>query len=296
MTTAQKALVLGGATGLVGQALAEVLLASNWKVRSAGRADLDFAANDAAQRLEALLDSARPDCVFNAIGYTQVDAAEEDEEAATLMNRTLPAMLGRIVKERGCALVHFSTDFVFDGKKQSPYTPEDPTNPLSVYGRTKLAGEEAILALDLPKCLIIRTAWLFGPGRNNFVSRILELCRAKGSINVVHDQIGSPTYTLDLAQYSLKLLESGSSGLFHIVNSGQARWVELADEAVDLAGLECTVNAVPSAAYPQKAERPAYSVLDCSALTKATGISPRPWPQALREFIFREFSAADPAP
>ncbi len=289
MTSAQKAVVLGGVTGLVGQALTEALQASGWMVRALSRSDVDFRAPDASDTLRGLLDAIEPALVFNTVAYTQVDAAEDDPEAATLLNRTLPALLGRLVKARGCGLVHFSTDFVFNGKKQQPYTKEYPTDPLCVYGKTKLAGEEALLSLDLPNGLIIRTAWLFGPGRKNFVSTILQRCQEKKGINVVHDQIGSPTYTADLAQYTLKLVEAGASGLFHVVNSGQASWCELASEAVQLAQAQCVVTPIPSSAYPQKATRPAYSVLDCGDLTRMTGISPRPWPQALREYIFKEF-------
>lgn len=289
MTSAQKAVVLGGVTGLVGQALTEALQASGWMVRALGRSDVDLRAPDAADILGNLLDAIEPALVFNTVAYTQVDAAEDDPEAATLLNRTLPALLGRLAKARGCGLVHFSTDFVFNGKKQQPYTKDDPTDPLCVYGKTKLAGEEALLSLDLPNCLIIRTAWLFGPGRKNFVSTILQRCQEQKGVNVVHDQIGSPTYTVDLAQYTLKLVEAGASGLFHVVNSGQASWCELASEAAQLAQTQCVVTPIPSSAYPQKALRPAYSVLDCRDLTRMTGISPRPWPQALREYIFKEF-------
>lgn len=289
MSTRQKALVLGGKTGLVGQTLMQALHNSGWEAVAAGRSEVDLGAPDAASRLEALIDSHEPSCVFNAIAYTKVDAAEDEPEAATLLNRTLPATLGRIIKTRPCALVHYSTDFVFDGKKGAPYTPEDPTAPLCVYGKSKLAGEEALLSFDLPRCLIVRTAWLFGPGRRNFVSVILQACKEKRVVNVVHDQIGSPTYTPDLAQYTIKLLESGARGLFHLVNAGTASWCELADEAVSLAQQECTVNPVPSSEYPQKARRPAYSALDCAAVACLTGSAPRPWPQALREYIFKAF-------
>ena len=284
-----KALVLGGKTGLVGQALAEVLRASGWEVATPGREDFDVGASDFAGHLESLIDAAQPACVFNTIAYTKVDAAEDEPEAAALLNSALPAALGRIMQTRPCMLVHFSTDFVFDGKKKTPYTPQDRTAPLCVYGTTKLAGEEALLSLSLPRCLIIRTAWLFGPGRRNFISTILQACKEKRIINVVHDQVGSPTYTPDLAQYTLKLVESGANGIFHIVNGGQASWCVLAGEAVKLAQAECLVNPISSSEYPQKAQRPAYSVLSCENLTRMTGIMPRPWPQALREYIFATF-------
>lgn len=289
MISSQKALVLGGKTGLVGQALVEALSQSGWEAVTAGRDDFDVCAPDAGEKLERLVDGVEPACVFNTIAYTSVDAAENDPETATLLNRTLPASLGRIMKTRPCLLVHYSTDFVFDGKKTTPYTTEDRTKPLCVYGKTKLEGEEALLSFDLPNCLIIRTAWLFGPGRKNFVSTILQACKAKKAVNVVHDQVGSPTYTPDLAQYTLKLIEAQARGIYHIVNSGTASWCELAGEAVSLALSECTVTPVTSADYPQKARRPAYSVLDCEKLARLTGITPRPWPQALREYIFKVF-------
>jgi dTDP-4-dehydrorhamnose reductase len=285
----QKALILGGKTGLVGQALTSALRASGWDVTAPGRSDLDVGASDAAGRLEALIDFSEPSCVFNAIAHTKVDAAEDEPEAATLLNCTLPATLGKIIKTRPCALVHFSTDFVFDGKKNTPYAPKDSTAPLCAYGKTKQAGEEALLSLDLPRCLIVRTAWLFGPDRKNFVSAILQACKEKRIVNVVHDQVGSPTYTPDLAQYTLKLLDSGAKGIFHIVNSGQASWFELAAEAVSLAQAECMINPIPSSEYPQKARRPSYSVLDCKDLARLTGTIPRPWPQALREYLFTTF-------
>ncbi len=289
MSGNRKALVLGGGTGFVGQALVEVLRASGWEIMATERSDIDFAAPDVQDVLAHMADRFEPACIFNAVGYTQVDAAEDDLETAALLNKTLPAVLGGLVKTRPSVLVHFSTDFVFNGRREVPYGVDDPTGPLCVYGRTKRAGEEALLNMGLSNCIVARTAWLFGHGKKNFVRTILERCKEKRSVNVVHDQVGSPTYTLDLAQYTLKLVEAGARGLFHVVNSGQASWCDLADEAVSLAQVECTVNAVPSSAYPQKALRPAFSVLDTESLTRATGITPRPWPQALRDYIFREF-------
>jgi dTDP-4-dehydrorhamnose reductase len=206
------------------------------------------------------------------------------------MNRTLPAVIGRVLKTRPSALVHYSTDFIFDGRKQSPYLTDDPANPQNVYGRTKFEGEEALLELGLPRCLIVRTAWLFGPHKKNFVSCILGLCRERKELKVVHDQIGSPTYTIDLAQHSLRLVDVGASGIFHVVNSGEASWCELAGEAVKLAQIECVVSPIASADYPHKAERPPYSVLDNGKVARTTGHGIRPWPQALQDYIFRDFA------
>ena len=291
MTAFTRALVLGGKTGLVGQALMGVLQGSGWETEATDRTSIDYAAKDAGKHIEDLVERFAPTCIFNAVGYTAVDAAEDHPEDADLLNRALPAMVGRVAKRFSCRLVHFSTDFVFNGRKKTPYTIEDPTDPLSVYGKSKLAGEEALLALDIPNCMIVRTAWLFGPGKDNFITKILKACKQKPSINVVHDQIGSPTYTVDLAQYVLKLVEAQSNGIFHVVNSGVASWCELASEACRLAQEECVISPIPSSAYPMKAIRPAYSVLDTSALERATGITPRPWIQALADYMYHEFPA-----
>jgi dTDP-4-dehydrorhamnose reductase len=289
MTANNKALVLGGKTGLVGQALMRELRDAGWEAHALSRDELDFRDVKAADKLEALIDHLEPSCIFNGVAYTNVDGAEDDPEGATLLNRTLPSMLARLTKTRPSWLVHFSTDFVFNGKQRTPYSTEDAPDPLSVYGKTKLAGEEAILAMDLREYLIIRTAWVFGPGRRNFVSAILDRCRARQELRVVHDQVGSPTYSVDLADYALKLFNCGASGLYHVANSGQCNRCELADEAVDIAQFECTVNPVSSSEFPQKAERPAWSVLDCTRFTQITGVAPRPWPQALRDYVYQEY-------
>ena len=284
-----KDLVLGGKNGLLGRALCEVLQSSGRTPLALGSADINLTAPDASKALAEIIDREQPSCIFNAVGYTDVERAEAEPEAARALNRNIPAMLGRLVKDRPCTLVHFSTDFVFDGRKKTPYLTDDPTNPLSVYGKTKREGEEALLALGLSRFLLLRTAWLFGPGKKNFIRSILNRCSEQKSLNVVHDQYGSPTYTLDLAQYTLKLVEAGASGIFHVVNSGTASWCELAAEAARLAQASCAVHPVPSESYPQKAVRPAFSVLDTEALTRVTGIAPRPWIQALQEYVFRDF-------
>lgn len=283
MRSQQCAVVLGGKTGLLGQALSNCLCSAGWRVVPVGRDDVDvFAQDDVAGFLEAH----QPDVVFNTIAYTQVDKAEAEPEDAFRVNEKLPAMLGRVAKGAGFLLVHYSTDFVFDGQKQEPYQPGDPVGPLCVYGQSKLAGERALLESGLQRLCIIRTAWLFGPGRMNFVARILELAREREVLNVVHDQVGSPTYTPDLAAYSLELVNAQGQGLFHLANNGSASWCELAGEAVQTMGLHCTVNPITSDAYPQQAKRPAYSVLDTRDFTRLTTIKPRPWLPALREYVY----------
>ncbi len=255
-----KALVLGGVTGLLGQALTRVLKERGWQVATLGRTDGNLLE---MSFLEDHLAAADADAVFNAVAWTQVDDAEDHPEDALLINRTLPDALARVLKALGRGhLVHFSTDFVFSGPHQHPWREEDAPNPVSVYGSTKLAGEEAVLRILPERSCIARTAWLFGPGRKNFVDVILEACRKRDAISVVHDQFGSPTYSLDLAQWSVELAETAGP---------------------------CRLEPIASSQWPQKAQRPAYSVLDTSKLSGFLGKKPRPWPQALREYLFSEY-------
>jgi dTDP-4-dehydrorhamnose reductase len=285
----KKALVLGGANGLLGRAVTAALKAAGVDAAPLSSADADLFDLEA---LHALVDSHDADgsleCLVNAVGYTQVDKAEDEPEAAYRLNASLPALLGVLAEERGLRLVHYSTDFVFDGVKLTPYLPADATNPLSVYGASKLAGEEALLDLAPEGLLILRTAWLFGPGKMNFVRRMLDLAAGRPELTVVDDQHGSPTYTPDLAAMTVDLLRAGASGLFHAVNSGEATWHRLASEALKLAGLACPVTPIATKDYPVKAVRPPYSVLDTSDLTRATGKKPRPWREALGEYVAQE--------
>ncbi len=279
------ALVLGGATSMLGHALMRALGAKGWTARTLGRQDGPVTE---PAFLERQLADINPDYVFNTIAYTAVDAAETDKEAACALNRAFPALLGSLLRGSRAHLVHYSTDFVFNGKKSTPYAENDATDPLNVYGESKLAGEQALLALKLDNACIARTAWLFGPGRSNFVRTMLNLAQTKPYLTVVHDQVGSPTFTGDLAAMSLALAEVRAEGIVHAVNGGQASWCELASEAVALASLDTLVQPIPSSQWPQAARRPAYSVLGTKRLTQLTGITPRPWPQALRDYIFED--------
>lgn len=282
-----KAFVLGGRTGLVGQALTRTLAAAGWETQTFSRTegnllDLEF--------LRGLLEESGADVVFNALGWTRVDAAEEHPEEALLANRTLPDALARTLAALGHGhLVHFSTDFVFSGPHDGPWCETDIPDPVSVYGRTKLAGEEAVLHVLPDRSCIVRTAWLFGPGRSNFVDVILDACRRRDAVSVVHDQTGSPTYTLDLAQWCEKLARARATGIWHAVNSGVASWCELASEAIALTSGPCRVEPIPAADWPQAAQRPVNSALDNSKLAEFLGEKPRPWPRALREYLFGEY-------
>ncbi len=286
----KRAIIFGGRTGLLGQALMRVLMANGWHTIPLGRNDGDLLD---ISFIENMFDKHQPQYVFNTVAWTQVDAAEDDERSAFVLNRALPAALAQLAKARSLHLIHYSTDFVFSGNSTQCYTEEDYTGPTSVYGLTKLAGEEAVLEIAPQNSCVLRTSWLFGPGRKNFVSTILEACSKHEKLSVVHDQIGSPTYSLDLASWSMLAAEQGLTGLYHAANSGRASWCELACEAVSIAEAPCKVEPIASDQWPQKAQRPAFSVLNTTKLATALNINLRPWPQALREFLFSEYLNRD---
>lgn len=281
-----KALVLGGATGLLGQALVSVLRQSGaWQVETLGRKDFAIFEQEA---LATYLQQQKPDVIFNTIAYTQVDDAEDHAEQALNVNASFPAMLSRLLCKTSCFLVHYSTDFVFARDSQTlPLTEEDQPNPESIYGKTKLAGEEHIFRILPQQAAILRTAWLFGPGKKNFISTILQHARQKKHLTIVADQCGCPTYTLDLARWSAIVATKRAHGLFHAVNAGQASWFQFAAKAIEIANIDCLVEPITSDQWPQKAKRPKYSVLSTEKLQKLLGntCQIRPWEQALTEYL-----------
>jgi dTDP-4-dehydrorhamnose reductase len=225
--------------------------------------------------------------VIHCAAYTAVDKAEEDEPRALHVNAEVPALLAEACARRGLALVHVSTDFVFDGAKRTPYAPEDPPRPLSAYGRTKLAGEERVRAAHR-SAAIVRTQWLYGPRGKHFPGTILALAAQKPELKVVNDQLGSPTSTLELAPALWDVLAARASGLFHAACAGQASWFDFAAATLEFAGKKTPVQPCSTAEFPRPAHRPAYSVLDCARLTALRGRPLAPWRDALRAFLTAE--------
>lgn len=283
-----KALVLGGATGLVGQALTKVLQKNGWETQSLGRQDGNLAETSFIANALAKADA---DVIFNTIAWTQVDEAEDHPNEAIEVNRLFADALSRAIAALPNGhLVHYSTDFVFSGQPPEDYWKEtDATNPPCIYGSSKLEGEKAVLRNLPDRSCVIRTAWLFGPGRKNFVSTILNAAQKNPSLTVVDDQMGCPTYTMDLAAWSLALAEKRATGVWHCVNSGHATWCDLAEEAINLASIPCKIQPIHSNQWPQKAKRPRNSILSNNKLAKFLGVKPRPWPLALREYIFADY-------
>ncbi len=231
----------------------------------------------------------QPDIVINSISYNLVDNAETLKEKAWLMNATLPEKLADFLSSLNKYLVHFSTFLVFDGKKNSPYQENDLPSPIGFFGKSKVQGERAIIEAGLKNFLIIRTSWLFGPWRPNFVRHIIEASSRKKSLTAIHDQVGCPTYTIDLAQYTALLIKKHAQGIFHVCNTGEATWCELASEVLSILGRECRLDPITSPLYHQRAKRPPYGVLDTSKFTTYTGIRPRSWIVALRDFLFSSY-------
>ena len=223
------------------------------------------------------------DTIINCAAYTAVDRAESDVDLATRVNVNGPENLART----GCKLVHISTDYVFDGTSHTPYKTTDAANPASVYGKTKLAGERAILQNN-DNAIIIRTAWLYSPHGNNFVKTMLRLGAQRETINVVCDQIGTPTYAGDLADAIVKILPQinrDTAGIYHYTNLGVCSWYDFATAIMELGGRKCHVNAIPTSEYPTAATRPFYSVLDKTKIVKTFDITIPNWHDALRRCL-----------
>jgi dTDP-4-dehydrorhamnose reductase len=272
-------LLLGG-SGLLGTALRAGAPADVTLLAPAHGA-LDATDPDAVARV---LDAERPAWIVNCVAYTLADAAESDVARAELLNATLPARLAALAAARGIRLLHVSTDYVFDGAANRPYRETDAPAPLSVYGRTKAAGDAAVLASGA-QALIVRGGWMFGPGGRCFPRLMFERARAGTPSRVVADQVGGPTSTYDLAQWMWALMARDVTGLVHASNAGECSWADVAERAYAAAGRPGLVTRVTSAAYGAAAARPRYSVLDASRLEQLLGITRRPWDVALDEYL-----------
>ena len=250
-------ILLIGRSGQVGWELAR-LLPSLGETLAVGRDALDLADADAVRRL---VRETRPDLIVNAAAYTAVDKAEAEPELAMQVNGTAPGAMAEEAKRLGAMLVHYSTDYIFDGSKTQPYQEDDPPGPLNVYGRTKLAGEHAIQASGC-RHLILRTSWVYGPRGKNFYLTIAAKAAKGDPLRVVDDQRGVPTTSGFLAEKTLTLIGKDASGAFHLVPGGETTWFAFAREIVRLKKSASDVRPIKSGEFPAAARRPANSVLD----------------------------------
>jgi len=291
-------LLILGPSGQIGYELAKNA-ALIGEVITAGRTAADRILDPLNKaELAKIFEDVRPDIVINAIAYTAVDKAESEQRQAFLLNSTLPEVLAKQCEKFNCLLIHYSTDFVFDGTANRPWNETDATTPLSVYGRSKLEGEQAI---QLSSCasIILRTSWVYGERGSNFLLTMLRLGRERDSLSVVNDQIGSPSYSRDIALASLQLCQLyriqpesiiEQSGIYHLSASGETSWYGFAKAIFDEANqfesfILNQLLPISSAEYPTAATRPAYSVLNCTKIKATFDIEMPSWQESLRQSI-----------
>jgi dTDP-4-dehydrorhamnose reductase len=284
-------LLLVGAGGQLGLELQRARMPAGWSLVCATRPEIDLAQpSDVRRTVEDLL----PHVIINAAAYTAVDRAESEPELAFAVNRDGAGEIAKAAAALGAPLVHISTDYVFAGDKREPYVETDSKTPLSVYGRSKAEGEDAVLAAH-NRAAIVRTSWLYSPHRANFVNTMLKLTETNDEVRVVADQIGRPTAAADLAavcvELAAKLLnkDTDAAGMLHYCGAGDATWADFAEsifaEAQEYGGRRVRVHRISTAEYPTPAQRPANSRLDTTRIQSRHGLLPRPWREALRGCI-----------
>lgn len=274
-----KKVLVAGKDGQLGRAL-QSTRPDEVSIVCASRAAVDISDASSVHRW---IDEHKPDALINAAAYTAVDLAETEVDQATLVNVEGPRILGRIAHELGIPVLHFSTDFVFDGAQGAPYLPDDAVNPLSVYGRTKYLGERALLDEAGSLATVIRTAWVYGSDGKNFVTSMLKLMSERGELNIVSDQVGTPTWVEGLAKAAWRVLEREVTGVLHWTDAGVASWYDFAVAIQELAlkhgalDREVRINPIPAVDFPTPAERPKMSVLDKTTTWAALEWTPVHW-------------------
>lgn len=233
--------------------------------------------------IESVFNTIQPDFCINAAAYTAVDKAETEEDNAYLINVVGAKNLAKICKEYNASLIHISTDFVFDGYKNTPYTEKDLTNPQGIYGKTKREGEEEIIKI-VKEYFIIRTSWLYSQFGNNFMKTMLRLAQDRDVLSIVNDQIGTPTHAVDLAKVIVKIIQSKSKnyGIYHFSNEGNASWYDFAKKIFEINNVSIDLKPIPTTEFPTPAKRPKYSVLDKSKIKSEFNITINSWEDSLR--------------
>jgi dTDP-4-dehydrorhamnose reductase len=266
-----KKILVTGANGQLGSELMELSVHySQFEWVFADRSVMDLS------NLESIpdyLDSIQPQIIINCAAYTAVDKAEMETELADVLNHLAVGVMAQWSASHACRLIHISTDYVFDGNSSTALDEEAPTAPINVYGQTKLAGELACMR-ENPEAIIIRTSWVYSRFGNNFVKTMSRLMQERDSLNVVNDQIGSPTYAADLAQAILTIITHPhwQAGIYHFSNEGEISWYEFALAIQEISGFDCLVSGIPSSDYPTPAKRPHYSLLDKSKIATTFGV------------------------
>jgi dTDP-4-dehydrorhamnose reductase len=290
--SAKPGALLFGATGQVGSAILPSLR-ERFDVTAVSRADVDL--RDAAAIDEAIRRSS-PTLIVNAAAYTGVDAAESDAEVTELVNAAAPRAMAAAARGVGASLIHFSTDYVFDGEKRSPYTETDAPRPLNVYGETKLRGDEAIAESGTP-FLILRTSWIYAARGRNFLNAILNRARTAGEVRVVDDQTGAPTSAAQIAQGCIEIIDrltisddisramGAVSGVYNLTAAGETTWFGFAQEILSRAGVQARVEPISTEQFGAAARRPRYSLLDNTKVAETFGVRLADWRAGLAEVL-----------
>ncbi len=287
MSAVLKRLALIGANGMLANKVSE-LCPAQYEIFPFDLPELDISDELSVKHH---LGKLKPDVVVNCAAYTNVDGCESHQDLAFKVNGKGPANLAEYSRDAGAVLVHVSTDYVFDGQKNAPYTETDATNPQSIYGHSKLDGEKGILGSGLNRFFILRTSWLYGPGGKNFVETIARLAREREEIRVVDDQIGCPTYTHDLASAIFKLLETEEYGMFHFSNEGKCSWYDFSCKIFRHLSKEVNdfkvkhIVPIPTSEYPLPATRPAFSVFSKEKFKSATCSTVPGWEDGLTRYF-----------
>lgn len=274
-------ILVTGAGGQLGHDVCGVLTARNIEYKGVDIADFDITD---AQATHDYITNICPDAVIHCSAWTAVDKAEDEIEKVRAVNTTGPRNIAAVCKEIGAKMLYISTDYVFPGTGERFYEPEDPVGPLGAYGETKLGGELAVKEL-LNRFFIVRISWVFGKNGNNFVKTMLRLAETKSEISVVCDQIGSPTYTADLAPLLCDMIATDKYGVYHATNEGICSWAEFAQEIFQLAGKNVRVNPIPTSEYPTKAARPLNSRMSKDKLEEMGFARLPDWHDALRRYL-----------
>ncbi|MFS1909672.1 dTDP-4-dehydrorhamnose reductase [Vibrio sp. 10N.286.48.B7] len=291
MTVKMKKVLITGAYGQVGHCLVEQLSQrTDVEVIAYDRAELDITSSE---QVNTVVQAVKPDVIINAAAHTAVDKAESEVELSYAINRDGPLYLAQAAETCGAALLHISTDYVFDGTKSEPYVESDLTNPPSVYGQSKLAGEQAV-AETCSRYAVLRTAWVFGEHGNNFVKTMLRLGSERSELGIIGDQFGGPTYAGDIATALVTMMDEFQcgtpdiSGIYHFSGAPHVSWYEFAKAIFTAAGEHGALNALPTVneitadQYPLPAPRPTNSRLNCSKIGSVFGVEPSDWSQALK--------------
>lgn len=281
-------IIVTGANGQLGRSIRELAI-DNIHLRFAFFNSEDFPI-ESVRRGELLFEIYQPQFCINCAAYTAVDKAEKETGRAFLVNGDAPGTLASICDFYGTRLIQVSTDYVFNGQASSPYKESDPVDPINAYGTSKLMGEQLVLKKNA-RNVVVRTSWLYAPFGRNFVKTMLRFMKDKPEINVVADQLGSPTYAPDLALVLVDMVKQYiknpelPGGIYHYSNDGIISWFDFANAIRELTGSNCKVNPIPTSAYPTPAKRPAYSVLDNSKVVRDFGITLRPWKDSLERCL-----------